>query len=83
MFGVHWQAMLAALQALGGISAADAAAAAWLEATDASEWELVGPDDPLSTLCIVAADCPSVVGSAFLALVQEACELAPQVTLMW
>ena len=83
MFGAHWQAVLAAVPAAGGIAAAAAAAAAWAAATDASDSDLPSDEMIFPLLAIAAADCPSVVGSAFLALVQEACELAPQATLMW
>lgn len=72
MCAAHWQAVLAAVSASGGMSAAVAAAAA------TGKLPLIF--DMFTALATVASGCPSVVDGRFQALVQEACSPAPQVS---
>ena len=72
MCAAHWQAVLAAVLASGGMSAAVAAAAA------TGKLPLIF--DMFTALATVSSECPSVVDGRFQSLVQEACSPAPQVS---
>ena len=72
MCAAHWQAVLAALVAAGGM----AVIVAEVEAAD--ELDTIG--DLTGALADVAAQCPWVVlGAPFQAIMLEACSVTPQV----